>query len=241
MENTQTQSDLVVTDQERIKLDQQLNKTIYVADLPRGCSYMDLHGVFNDYSYKEILMKRTPEHFYYAFVIFEDQANGKLILDSLTSMIAKRAVQDLKFPMIKGCPARVTPYEPALAKVRSRVEATADNLSIFVAGFLALGWCHKELFEAFAKFGKILSSKASLTGDHKTKGYGYICYEKAESAAAAIAEMNNKLVNGARLSVKPYTARNVVSAKVVRNNLYVKDFPKDDFTEFDLIVRTITG
>ena len=99
--------------------------------------------------------------------------------------------------MIKGCPARATPYNPAFAKVNSILEATAENMSIFVSGFLTLGWCHKELYEAFVKFGKILTSKASLNfPDHKTKGYGYICFEKAESVDAAIAEMNNKLVAG---------------------------------------------
>lgn len=154
-------------------------------------------------------------------------------------MIAIRAGEEMKFPMIKGCPARATPYEPALAKVKSRLEATADNLSIFVTGFLALGWCHKELYEAFAKFGKILSTKASLTGDHKSKGYGYICFEKADSAKAAIAEMNNKSVNGAVLGVKYYTAKGFVEARVTRNNLYVKGFPKDDMTEQDLIVSII--
>jgi polyadenylate-binding protein len=104
---------------------------------------------------------------------------------------------------------------------------------------LALGWCHKELYEAFAKFGKILSTKASLTGDHKSKGYGYICFEKADSAKAAIAEMNNKSVNGAVLGVKYYTAKGFVEARVTRNNLYVKGFPKDDMTEQDLIVSII--
>ena len=48
----------------------------------------------------------------------------------------------------------------------------------------------------FAKFGKILSAKVSLTADHKTKGYGYICFEKPESAAAAISAMNLKVIDG---------------------------------------------
>jgi hypothetical protein len=38
---------------------------------------MDIDSVFGSYGKQEIIMKRTPEHFYYAFVIFEDRANGK--------------------------------------------------------------------------------------------------------------------------------------------------------------------
>ena len=81
-------------------------------------------------------------------------------------MIAIRAGEEMKFPMIKGCPARATPYEPALAKVKSRLEATADNLSIFVTGFLALGGLNSELFEAFTKLGRIRRTQASVTGNH---------------------------------------------------------------------------
>jgi hypothetical protein len=77
MESNQNQPEVQVTDQERMKLEQQNINTIYVSDLPRGCSYMDIDSVFGSYGKQEIIMKRTPEHFYYAFVIFEDRANGK--------------------------------------------------------------------------------------------------------------------------------------------------------------------
>lgn len=85
MESIQTQPEVQVTDQERKKLEQQNINTIYVADLPRGCSYMDIDAVFGSFGKQEIIMKRTPEHFYYAFVIFEDRANGKHISNDLYS------------------------------------------------------------------------------------------------------------------------------------------------------------
>ena len=61
---------------------------------------------------------------------------------------------------------------------------------IFVKGFLEERWNHEDLHKKFEKFGPIMSSKVSITKYHECKGYGYVQFEKSESAAAAIKEVN---------------------------------------------------
>ena len=79
MENNQ--AGLVVTEEERKELDEQCQNTIYVADLPKGCSYTDIDEIFTSYDKKKVIIKKTPGHFYYAFVIFKDKQNGQLKLN----------------------------------------------------------------------------------------------------------------------------------------------------------------
>lgn len=43
-----------------------------------------------------------------------------------------------------------------------------------------------ELHKMFIKYGAIISLKISLDADHSSKGFGYITFEEAESAAEAI-------------------------------------------------------
>lgn len=61
---------------------------------------------------------------------------------------------------------------------------------MFVKGFGPLNWSHSELYQAFRKFGPIVSAKVSIDKNHKSKGFGYATFEREEDASQALKEMD---------------------------------------------------
>lgn len=41
-------------------------------------------------------------------------------------------------------------------------------------GFAKANWTHEDLYNAFSKYGTIISAKVSIDKDHNSKGYGYV-------------------------------------------------------------------
>lgn len=58
-----------------------------------------------------------------------------------------------------------------------------------------------DLEEMFSKFGKITSLKLMKTDDDKNKGFGFVSFEDAETAEAAVEELNGKEINGKTIYV----------------------------------------
>ena len=103
-------------------------------------------------------------------------------------------------------------------------------------------WTHHELYENFKPYGRIISAKVSIDGDFKSRGYGFVQFEALDAAQTAIKEMNgkdmnlddedNKLETLEPLSVCefiPKADRNGVQQPKCGTNLYVKNFPENDF------------
>jgi polyadenylate-binding protein len=92
-----------------------------------------------------------------------------------------------------------------------------------------------KLHEAFQECGQIKSLKVSLNADHVSNGYGFILFETEEEAQKSIDLMNGKKVGDKEVVVERFMKRGDRTAGEVRfNNLYVKDFPIENFTEKDL-------
>merc|ERR1712117_443651 len=53
----------------------------------------------------------------------------------------------------------------------------------------------------FAKFGEITSAKVMRDANGRSRGFGFVCFEKSEQSTIAMAEMNNKIVAGKPLYV----------------------------------------
>lgn len=53
----------------------------------------------------------------------------------------------------------------------------------------------------FAKFGTITSAKVMRDANGRTRGFGFVCFENSEQSTLAMAEMNNKIVEGKPLYV----------------------------------------
>jgi polyadenylate-binding protein len=95
---------------------------------------------------------------------------------------------------------------------------------------------HEDLHKIFEQFGPIKSLKVSLTHEYESNGYGFICFEEAESAPKALAASEaNKLPPGVQAFMfKPRD--NKSSMRKLINNIYVKNLPT---TMSDELIRKL--
>jgi polyadenylate-binding protein len=127
---------------------------------------------------------------------------------------------------LNGKPCRALPFDKdLLGSNRSKI---VDH-NIFVKNIPAE---HKrgELEEYFSKYGPIKSSKISLDGEYNSRGYGFVCFENAESAQAALDDTARSATEMVIQRYRPTDRRDMRKAF---NNVYVKNFPAT-YTEDDL-------
>jgi polyadenylate-binding protein len=132
---------------------------------------------------------------------------------------AERALDTMNFTMIKDKPCRImwSQRDPSLR--RSGVG------NIFVKN-LHESIDNKQLYDTFSLFGNILSCKVVTDReDGKSKGYGYVHYETAEAANAAIDKLDGMLIDGQEVQVGHFMRRNERPGQADWTNCYVKKIP----------------
>ena len=132
---------------------------------------------------------------------------------------AERALDTMNFSSIKNRPCRImwSQRDPSLR--RSGVG------NIFVKN-LHESIDNKQLYDTFSLFGNILSCKVVV--DRETgasKGYGYVHYETAEAANAAIDKLDGMLIDGQEVQVGHFMRRNDRPDINSWTNCYVKNIP----------------
>lgn len=135
-----------------------------------------------------------------------------------------RACEKMRFFDIDGKPCRLLPFDKDLLGTnRAKI---ADH-NIFVKN-IPEDHLRGELETFFSKYGKVKSSKISINapkakGDpYTSRGYGFVCFESAESAEAAVVDNEDGKNKYSVQRYKP-TDRNQLRKSV--NNIYVKNFP----------------
>jgi len=135
---------------------------------------------------------------------------------------AERALDTMNFSMIKGKYCRImwSQRDPSLR--RSGVG------NIFVKN-LHESIDNKQLYDTFSLFGNILSCKVvSDRGESgSSKGYGYVHYETAEAANAAIEKLDGMLIDGQEVQVGYFIGRNQRPDQNDFTNCYIKNIPLD--------------
>merc|ERR1719491_1227722 len=85
---------------------------------------------------------------------------------------------------------------------------------------------NKQLYDTFSLFGNILSCKVVIDRETlKSKGYGYVHYETAEAAHAAIEKLDGMLIDGQEVQVGEFMRRNDRPGQSDWTNCYVKNIP----------------
>lgn len=95
---------------------------------------------------------------------------------------------------------------------------------------------NKALLDTFASFGTVLSCKVAVDGHGQSKGYGFVQYDKDESAQQAIKRLNSMLINGKQVYVGLFQRgqeRNRPNGSPHFTNVYVKNL-SETTTEDDL-------
>ncbi|KAK4057000.1 Protein phosphatase PP2A regulatory subunit B [Microbotryomycetes sp. JL221] len=155
---------------------------------------------------------------------------GYAYVNFLNSQDGERALEQLNYSLIKNRPCRImwSQRDPALRKTG------AGN--IFIKN-LDENIDNKALHDTFAAFGNILSCKVATDGaSGKSLGYGFVHYDTAESAQAAIDGVNGMLLNDKVVFVGMHIPRRERQAKIdeIRahyTNLYIKNVPVEVTTE----------
>jgi polyadenylate-binding protein len=135
---------------------------------------------------------------------------------------ADRALATLNNTVIKGKPCRImwSQRDPSIRK--------SGVGNIFIKNLHpSIG--HKELHDTFSQFGNILSCKVALDKSGVSKGFGFVHFEKPESAQRAIELVNGKVLVEKEVYVNKFIPRKEWLAMKASTwtNVYVKDFGKD--------------
>lgn len=156
---------------------------------------------------------------------------------------AERALDTMNFSMIKGRPCRImwSQRDPSLR--RSGVG------NIFVKN-LHESIDNKQLYDTFSLFGNILSCKVVCDRESgESKGYGYVHYETAEGANAAIDKLDGMLIDGQEVQVGHFMRRNDRPDINSWTNCFVKNVPyewdderlRQEFAQFGDVVSCSVG
>lgn len=142
---------------------------------------------------------------------------------------AARALEILNFTPMNGKPIRImySNRDPSTRK--------SGAANIFIKN-LDKAIDNKALYDTFSVFGAILSCKIAMDQNGNSKGYGFVQFEKDDSAQIAIEKLNGMLLNDKQVFVGPFLRkqdRDNTVYNVKFNNVFVKNF-SEATTEDDL-------
>lgn len=145
---------------------------------------------------------------------------------SLFSVPAERALDTLNSTLIKGRPCRImwSQRDPSIRK--------SGIGNIFIKNLdPSIG--HKELHDTFSLFGNILSCKVATDENGKSKGYGFVHFENAESAEKAISKLNGMMIGTKKVYVGPFMSRKERERLKESSwtNVFVKEIPPEHSTK----------
>mmetsp|Transcript_14251 Transcript_14251/g.21091 ORF Transcript_14251/g.21091 Transcript_14251/m.21091 type:complete len:675 (+) Transcript_14251:93-2117(+) len=185
--------------------------SLYVGDLAPEINEGALFEIFNQVgpvaSIRVCRDTITRRSLGYAYVNFHNVSD------------AERALDTMNFSLIKDIPCRIMWSQRDPSMRRSGVgNVFVKNLDESVD--------NKALYDTFSLFGNILSCKVVTDADSKSKGYGYVHYETAESANGAISKIDGMEIAGKKVHVGHFVRRNDRAGQADWTNVYVKNIPR---------------
>ena len=204
------------------KLD--MDNFLFAADLPDDTCEEDLYGFFMGYKMVTSKIYQNINNIY-AFVNFETRNDAERARRELNGVTIQAKYASGINKISK--PVRLCRYESrtGLSSIDPRCNLLVKNLSPQVSAHL--------LWNTFIKYGDVRSSKLMIDIMGESKGFGFISYYRWEDAMKAKEQLNDKDLLGKNLKINflEKGRRHVVK----KNNIYVKEIPKKNFTEKELI------
>ncbi|CAK57215.1 unnamed protein product (macronuclear) [Paramecium tetraurelia] len=142
---------------------------------------------------------------HYAFIYFSSQEE------------ARKAKEAMNYKQLLRDPMRIT-----------YIQDYEKDANLFFAGF-ELNVSLKQLEEFFTKWGAVVSVKLSVDENKKSRGYGWVQYEKKDQADALLTESQQnegKVSYNEKTSiiVKRFVRKGQTEREDKRCNLYIKNF-----------------
>ena len=201
-----------------------LSTFLFAADLPDDTCEEDLYGFFTGY---KMISSKVIQNINntYAFVTFETSADAERARRELNGVTIQAKYSSGINKISK--PVRLCRYESksGMSNIDPRCNLLVKNLSPQVSAHM--------LWNTFIKFGDIRSSKLMIDIMGESKGFGFISYYRWEDAIRAKENLDDKELLGKKIKINflEKGRRRVVK----RNNIYVKEIPKKNFTDKELI------
>jgi polyadenylate-binding protein len=155
-----------------------------------------------------------------------------------TTKEAESALDTLNFSQIAGKPCRIC------WSIRDPSKRKSGAGNVFVKGLEATV-NNQQLLDTFSTFGNIISCKVATDETGASKGYGYVHFEKEESARAAVEQVNGKMLAGKIVTVTHFVPRrdragHPSSLEQRYTNVYIKGLDptlleekvKEEFSKF---------
>ncbi|KAK4428385.1 Polyadenylate-binding protein 5 [Sesamum alatum] len=144
-----------------------------------------------------------------------------------TPMDASNARDVLNYTPVNGKPIRImfSQRDPSLRK--------SGYANLFIKN-LDPSIDHKALYETFSAFGNVLSCKVAVDSNEKSKGYGFVQFDKEEAAQTAIKRLNGMLINDKQVYVGNFVRRqerNPAKGSPKFTNVYVKNLSESTTEE----------
>lgn len=168
---------------------------------------------------------------------------GYAYVNYLNTADGERALEQLNYSLIKGRACRImwSQRDPALRKT--------GQGNIFIKN-LDEQIDNKALHDTFAAFGNVLSCKVATDERGRSKGYGFVHYDTAESAESAIKAVDGMLLNDKKVFVGHHVSKKERIAQIDEQkkqftNIYVKNLDpevtEEEFREMFAKIGTITS
>lgn len=212
------------TDTQQRQIYNSMNSFLFAADLPDGTCEEDLYGFFNGY---KMVSSKVIQNINktYAFVVFETRNDAERARRELNGVTIQAKYASGINKVSK--PVRLCRYESrnVLSNIDPRCNLLVKNLSPQVSAHL--------LFNTFIKYGDVRSSKLMVDIMGESKGFGFISYYRWEDSISAVEHLNNTELGGKNIKINFLEKGR--HRQVKRNNIYVKEIPKKNFSDKELV------
>ena len=197
-------------------IDNQDRNIIFISQLPDRTSEEDLETFF--YKYKShIYMIKVDSNLKNYDVFNSRKAKATIVFK--THEKAEEARNELNMTRFKGKIMNLMWLE------RDNTIRYNNKANLFVKGIPHWGE-PRDIYELFAKYGEIISSKILEGEQGYLIGYGYINYYNVESAEEAIKNLNGYKIMDSQLEVMPFQKKNErLQPPIENSSIYIKNIP----------------
>lgn len=179
----------------------------------------------------------------YGFIHFETEESAQLAIEKVNGML------------LDGKKVFVGKFQPRAARMREMGEGGRRFTNVYVKNF-GDELDQDKLQELFEKYGSITSITVMTDSEGKSKGFGFVAFEKAEEAEVAVTEMNGYEIPGSdrKITVCRAQKKSERQAELKRKyeaqkaermqkyqgvNLYVKNL--DDSVDDEMLRQNFEG
>lgn len=130
----------------------------------------------------------------------EGNSKGYGFIHFETEDSALKAIEKVNGMLLDGKKVFVGKFQPRASRMRELGESGQQFTNVYVKNF-SDNLDKEKLEELFSKFGPILSSVIMTDAEGKSKGFGFVSFERAEDAEVAVNEMNDFEIPGTEMKL----------------------------------------